>query len=52
MFHYLPGAPAANNLIENYYPKCLKTDNEKQFKAEKGIENQIKLTQMKKIKFT
>ncbi|AKB43087.1 Mobile element protein [Methanosarcina vacuolata Z-761] len=45
MFHYLPRAPATNNPIESYYSKSLKTDNKKQFRTDKGIENQIKLTQ-------
>jgi hypothetical protein len=50
LFHYLPGAPATNNPIESYYSKSLKTDNKKQFRTDKGIENQIKLTQMKRLK--
>ncbi|AKB36445.1 Mobile element protein [Methanosarcina siciliae C2J] len=49
LFHYLPGAPATNNPIESYYSKSLKTDNKKQFRTEKGIENQIKLTQMRRL---
>ena len=47
LFHYLPGVPATNNPIESYYSKSLKTDNKKQFRTDKGIENQIKLIQMK-----
>jgi hypothetical protein len=47
-FHYLPGAPATNNPIESYYSKSLKTDSKKQFRTDYGIENQIKLTQMKR----
>ncbi|WP_048039507.1 ISNCY family transposase, partial [Methanosarcina mazei] len=49
LFHYLPGAPATNNPIESYYSKSLKTDNKKQFRTDKGIENQIKLTQMRRL---
>jgi hypothetical protein len=49
LFYYLPGAPATNNPIESYYSKSLKTDNKKQFRTDKGIENKIKLTQMRKL---
>ena len=48
LFHYLPGAPATNNPIESYYSKSLKTDSKKQFRTDYGIENQIKLTVMKR----
>jgi len=48
LFHYLPGAPATNNPIESYYSKSLKTDSKKQFRTNYGIENQIKLTEMKR----
>jgi hypothetical protein len=48
LFHYLPGAPATNNPIESYYSKSLKTDSKKQFRTDCGIENQIKLTEMKR----
>jgi len=48
LFHYLPGAPATNNPIESYYSKSLKTDSKKQFRTDYGIENQIKLTEMKR----
>jgi hypothetical protein len=48
LFHYLPEAPATNNPIESYYSKSLKTDSKKQFRTNKGIENQIKLTEMKR----
>ena len=47
-FHYLPGAPATNNPIESYYSKSLKTYSKKQFRTDCGIENQIKLTEMKR----
>jgi hypothetical protein len=49
LFYYLPGAPATNNPIESYYSKSLKTDNKKQVRTDKGIENQIKLTQMRRL---
>ena len=48
LFQYLPGAPATNNPIESYYSKSLKTDSKKQFRTNKGIENQIKLAEMKR----
>ena len=48
LFHYLPGTPATNNPIESYYSKSLKTDSKKQFRTDYGIENQIKLTNMKR----
>ena len=48
LFHYLPEAPATNNPIESYYSKSLKTDSKKQFRTDYGIENQIKLTKMKR----
>lgn len=48
LFHYLPGAPATNNPIESYYSKSLKTDSKKHFRTDYGIENQIKLTNMKR----
>jgi len=49
LFHYLPGTPATNNPIESYYSKNLKTDSKKQFRTDKGIENQIKLTEMRRL---
>jgi hypothetical protein len=48
VFHYLPGAPATNNPVESYFSKSLKTDSKKQFRTDVGIENQIKLTEMKR----
>jgi transposase-like protein len=47
-FHYLEGAPATNNAIENYYSTSLKTHQKKQFRTDKGIHFQIKLSSMKK----
>ena len=48
VFHYVPGAPATNNAIENYYSTSLKTHRKKQFRTDKGILNQIKLSSMKR----
>ena len=48
LFHYLPGAPATNNPVESYFSKSLKTDSKKQFRTDLGIENQIKLAEMKR----
>ena len=48
VFHYLEGAPATNNAIENYYSTSLKTHRKKQFRTERGILNQIKLSSMKR----
>jgi len=46
-FHFVNGAPATNNLLENYYSTSLKTHRKKQLR-EKGIKNQLKLSAMKK----
>ena len=46
--HYLPGAPATNNPIESYFSKILKTNSKKRFRTDVGIENQIKLAEMKR----
>jgi transposase-like protein/bifunctional DNA-binding transcriptional regulator/antitoxin component of YhaV-PrlF toxin-antitoxin module len=48
VFHYLEGAPATNNAVENYYSTSLKTHRKKQFRTEIGILNQIKLSSMKR----
>ncbi len=48
VFHYVPGAPATNNALENYYSTSLKTHRKKQFRTDKGILNQIKLASMKR----
>ncbi len=47
-FYFVKGAPATNNPIENYYSTSLKTHRKKQFRTDKGIENQMKLSQMKR----
>ncbi len=47
-FYFIEGAPATNNLVENYYGASLKTHHKKQFRTEKGLKNQIKLSSMKR----
>lgn len=47
-FHFMKGAPATNNLMENYYSTSLKTHRKKQFRTEEGIENHMKLSQLKR----
>lgn len=49
MFHVIPGLPATNNTIENHYSTSLKTHRKKQFRTDKGILNQLKLSAMKKL---
>jgi len=48
MFHAIPGLPATNNAIENYYSTSLKTHQKKQFRTDEGILNQMKLSAMKR----
>jgi hypothetical protein len=47
-FYFVEGAPATNNPIENYYGASLKTHQKKQFRTEKGLKNQMKLSSMKR----
>jgi len=47
-FYFFEGAQATNNLIENYYSTSLKTHRKKQFRADSGIRNQLKLSAMKR----
>ncbi|MEA3282570.1 MAG: hypothetical protein U9Q68_08445 [Euryarchaeota archaeon] len=47
-FYFVEGAPTTNNLIENYYGTSLKTHHKKQFRTERGLENQMKLSSMKR----
>ena len=47
-FYFVKGAPATNNRIENYYSTSLKTHRKKQLRTDKGIENQMKLSAMKR----
>ncbi len=48
LFHAIPGLPATNNAIENYYSTSLKTHRKKQFRTDRGIINQLKLSAMKR----
>ena len=48
MFHFVEGAPATNNAIENYYSASLKTHRKKQFRTDMGIINQLQLSSMKR----
>ncbi len=48
MFHFVEGAPATNNAIENYYSTSLKTHRKKQFRTDMGIINQLQLSSMKR----
>jgi transposase-like protein len=48
MFHFVDGAPATNNSIENYYSTSLKTHRKKQFRTDMGIINQLQLSSMKR----
>jgi hypothetical protein len=50
IFHALPGFPATNNPIENYYSTSLKTHRKKQLRSDEGILNQMKLSSMKRAK--
>lgn len=50
MFHVLPGLPATNNPIENYYSTSLKTHRKKQLRTDEGILNQMRLSAMKRAK--
>jgi len=50
MSYHVPGAPATNNALENYYATSLKTHRKKQFRTDHGIDNQIKLSKMKRAR--
>jgi len=47
-FYFFEGARATNNPIENYHSTSLKTHRKKQFRTDRGIENQLKLSAMKR----
>ena len=47
-FNAVKGCPATNNAIENFYSTSLKTDRKKQFRTDKGIENQMKIAAKKR----
>ena len=46
-FYFVDGAPATNNVLENYYSASLKTHRKKQLE-ELGIKEQIKLSALKR----
>jgi UDP-N-acetylglucosamine enolpyruvyl transferase len=48
VLYFVKGAPATNNGVENYYSTSLKTHRKKQLRTDKGIENQMKLSAMKR----
>jgi hypothetical protein len=47
-FYFVKDAPATNNGFENYYSTSLKTHRKKQLRSDMGIENQMKLSAMKR----
>ena len=47
-FYFVNGAPATNNPLETYYSTSLKTHRKKQLRTDRGIENQMKLSAMKR----
>ena len=47
-FYFVDGAPATNNPLETYYSTSLKTHRKKQLRTDRGIENQMKLSAMKR----
>ena len=47
-FYFVKGAPATNNGVENYYSTSLKTHRKKQLRSDRGLDNQIKLSAMKR----
>jgi len=47
-FYFMKGAPATNNSIEDNYSTSLNTHRKRQFRSDEGIENQMKLSRMKR----
>jgi len=47
-FYFVKGGQATNNRVENYYSTSLKTHRKKQITSNRGIENQMKLSAMKR----
>ncbi len=47
-FYFVKGGQATNNWIENYYSTSLKTHRKKQLRTDRGIDNQMKLSAMKR----
>jgi len=48
IFYFVKGTPSTNNLLENYYSPSLKTQRKKALRTERGINNHIKLSKMKR----
>jgi hypothetical protein len=48
-FQHVDDAPATNNAIENYYSTSLKDQSKKQFRSDRGIENHMKLSAMRRL---
>ena len=49
-FYRVENCPATNNAVENYYSTSLKTHRKKQLRTDKGINNHIKLSALKRVK--
>lgn len=47
-FYVVRGCPATNNAVENFYSTSLKTDRKKQFRSDRGILNQMKISAKKR----
>jgi len=47
-FYFVKNAPATNNSLENYYSTSLKTHRKKQLRTDRGIQNHLKLSAMKR----
>jgi len=47
-FYFVKDAAATNNPLENYYSTSLKTHRKKQLRTDRGIENHLKLSAMKR----
>jgi len=47
-FYFVENAPATNNALENHYSTSLKTHQKKTLRTERGINNHMKLSKMKK----
>ncbi len=47
-FYFVKGAPATNNGVENYYSTSLKTHRKKQLRTDRGLDDLIKLSAMKR----
>lgn len=50
IFYHIKDCPATNNAIENYYSTSLKTHRKKQFRTDRGLQNQMKLAAFKRQK--